>query len=190
MAFHGLFIGIDRYASPDADWLTCAANDARALHALFTDTLGGTSSLLLDEQATTDAITKELMRLADVAADDLVVISFSGHGTETHELASYDIDLWDIPNTTISLDRLGELCAQIPANRLLIILDCCFSGGMGAKAIQVDVAERDLKSVETKLDQISGQGRVILTASSALQKAYESARAGHGFLTLKLLEAL
>lgn len=190
MAFHGLFVGIDRYASPEASWLSCAANDARALHALFLDTFRGNASLLLDEAATRAAVTEALSSLASVAPDDLVVITFSGHGTETHELATYDIDLSDLDNTSISLARLGELCARIPARRLLIVLDCCFSGGMGAKAIQVDFAERDIRSVEVKLEEISGHGRVILTASSATEKAYERARSGHGLLTLHMIEAL
>ena len=56
MAFKGLFIGIDRYASPGVNWLTCSGRDAMALHALFTDTLGGETVLLVDEQATLAAL--------------------------------------------------------------------------------------------------------------------------------------
>jgi hypothetical protein len=41
LAFRGLFIGIDRYQSPDIDELSCARRDAVALEALFVDTLGG-----------------------------------------------------------------------------------------------------------------------------------------------------
>ncbi len=72
----------------------------------------------------------------------------------------------------------------------MIVLDCCFSGGMGAKALQVEGVPRDIQSVEGKLNQISGEGRVVLTASGPTQKAWESSRLGHGFLTLHLLEAL
>jgi len=45
MAFKGLFIGIDRYDSPEINWLSCATRDAKAPHALFTDTLGGETML-------------------------------------------------------------------------------------------------------------------------------------------------
>jgi len=38
LPFKGLFIGIDRYASPGIDWLSCARRDAPALHGFFTDT--------------------------------------------------------------------------------------------------------------------------------------------------------
>jgi len=47
-----------------------------------------------------------------------------------------------------------------------------------------------MQSVDGKLNQISGEGRVVLTASGPTERAWESARLGHGFLTLHLLEAL
>ena len=190
MTFKGLFIGIDRYASPDINWLSCARRDATALHALFTDTLAGETTLLCDEHATVDAIRAEFGKLAASEADDVVVVAFSGHGTETHELVTHDTDPYDLSATTIPLTMLGDWCARIQARRLLVILDCCFSGGMGAKALQVEGVSRDIPSVEAKLNRISGQGRVILTASGATQKAWENTRLGHGFLTLYLLEAL
>jgi helicase len=40
--------------------------------------------------------------------DDLVVIAFSGHGTETHELVAFDTDPDELGTTAISLERLGE----------------------------------------------------------------------------------
>src|SRR5580698_8823566 len=161
MTFKGLFTGIDRYVSPEINWLSCANRDATALHALFTDSLGGETTLLTDGQATTAAIRECFDRLAASDPDDVVVIAFSGHGTETHELVAHDTDPYDLPATTIPLTMLGEWCARIPARRLLIVLDCCFSGGMGAKALQVEGIPRDIQSVEGKLNQISGQGRVI-----------------------------
>jgi len=42
---------------------------------------------------------------------------------------------------------------------------------MGAKALQVVGFPRDIQSVEEKLNQISGQGRVILTASDPPERA-------------------
>jgi len=116
-----------------------------------------------------------------------VVIAFSGHGTETHELVGHDTDPYDLARTTIPLTMLGEWCSRIPSRRLLIVLDCCFSGGMGAKALQVEAVPRDIQSVEGKLNQISGEGRVVLTASGPTQKkAWESPKLGHGFLSLHL----
>jgi helicase len=61
---------------------------------------------------------------------------------------------------------------------------------MGAKASQLDGLPRDIQSVEAKLNQISGPGRVVLTASGPTERAWESSRLGRGFLTLHPLAAL
>ena len=144
MSFRGLFIGIDRYASPGIDWLSCARRDATALHGLFTDSMGGETVLLTDEEATSAAIAEEFRKLTAAAPDDVAVVAFSGHGSETHEIVSYDTDPYDVAGTSIPLATLGEWCARIPCRRLLVILDCCFSGGMGVKALQVDTRPRAL----------------------------------------------
>jgi helicase len=163
MAFRGLFIGIDRYRSPAIGDLSCARRDATALDALFADTLGGTSRLLTDADATRSAIEAEFASLADCDAEDTVVIAFSGHGSETHELIPHDADTADLTNTAVPLDSLQEWFSRIPARRLVLFLDCCFSGGLGSKVLQTDVKPRDLRSAEVKLDQIAGDGRLIFT---------------------------
>lgn len=190
MAFRGLFIGIDRYTSPEINELNCAKRDAVALDALFSDTLGGQSVLLTDQDATRARIEAEFLSLRDTSPDDTVVVGFSGHGSETHELVAHDTTLADIANTTIPLDLLQEWFVAIPAKRLILFLDCCFSGGIGAKVLQIETKPRDLRSIDARLEQLAGAGRVIFTASSASEPAYEHGRYGHGFLTYFLLEAL
>ena len=190
MGFRGLFIGIDRYISPQVNWLSCARRDAVALEALFADTLGGCSTLLTDADATRQRIEAEFSALAGCKAEDMVVIAFSGHGSETHELVTYDTDTGDLAATTIPLDLLAEWFSRIPARQLVFFLDCCFSGGIGAKVLQVEAIPRDMRSIEARLDLLSGEGRLIVTASSPTEPAYEHTRFGHGFLTYYLLEAL
>jgi superfamily II DNA/RNA helicase len=46
------------------------------------------------------------------------------------------------------------------------------------------------QSTDALLDRMAGTGRLILTASTASQPAYEDARLGHGLLTYHLLQAL
>jgi helicase len=104
MGFRGLFIGIDRYASPAVNELSCARRDAVALEAVFADTLGGTTVLLADGDATRERIEQEFAALSGCEPEDTVVICFSGHGSETHELATHDTDLADLPNTAVPLD--------------------------------------------------------------------------------------
>jgi helicase len=75
MAFRGLFIGIDRYASPGVNWLSCVGRDARALHALFTDSFGGETTLLLDDQATVAEIGRRFDTLSACDPEDVVVVA-------------------------------------------------------------------------------------------------------------------
>ncbi len=190
MAVLGLFVGIDRYASPHASWLHCARRDATALHALFTDTLGPGAHLLTDQQATRAAIEGQFLRLAQCSPDDVVVIGFSCHGTRTHEVATYDADPNDLPNTAIPLSLLGTWFARIPARRLLCIIDSCFAGGIGAKVFIPDAVAPPCPPPGNPLDQLSGEGRLVLTATAATEPAWEIGQSSHGLLTFYLLEAL
>ena len=61
---------------------------------------------------------------------------------------------------------LAEWFAQIPARRLLLVLDCCFSGGMGAKVFVADATPRSVDSAEKLLEQVSGRGRLVLTETA------------------------
>ena len=190
MKIHGIFIGIDRFQSPSINWLSCARRDAVALYSLFSDNLQGNFHLIFDENATKDLIEYQVKELSNCAEDDIVIFSFSGHGTTTHELLTYDTNINDIGSTTIELDTLAEWFKNIPARQLICIIDCCFSGGMGAKALEVNFASREFKSGEELIKQFSGSGRVILTASKATEPAWENGKLGHGLLTYHLLEAL
>lgn len=190
MAFRGVFIGVDRYDSSEIGWLSCAGRDARAIHALFEDTLGDGATLLVDEDATLSAIRDRLGELEQAEPDDVVVVFFSGHGASTHHLVAHDTAPDNLASTGLSLDELTERFTRIPARRLLCVLDCCFSGGMGAKVLMPDIHPRDLRSTDSLLDRMSGDGRVILTASGATEEAWEHPSLGHGYLTYHLLEAL
>lgn len=59
MAFRGLFIGIDRYQSSEINELSCARRDAVALEALLSDTVGGTTVHLTDQDALSDALRRD-----------------------------------------------------------------------------------------------------------------------------------
>ena len=192
MVFRGLFIGIDRYQSPDANTLNCAVRDAQALHALFTDTLKEQceNKLLTNENATKKTIEDAFEELYQASEDDVVFISFSGHGSDTHEIVPHDYNSHDVKNTSIPLEELQTWFEKIPAKTVVLLLDCCFSGGLGAKVLRSEMRPRMTKSVDTLLNELCGEGRVILTASSAEEAAWENQKVGHGLLTYFFVEAL
>jgi helicase len=188
--FHGLFMGVNRYASPAINELRFAEADATALHALFKDTLTGECNRLTGAAATREALEQQFTRLAACDEQDVVVVTFSGHGSETHELVTYDARVEDLAASSIPLAELTEWFSAIPARHLVCILDCCFSGEMGAKVLTIDARPRSVDSEEHLLAQMAGDGRLILTASTATQPAWEYTRLRHGLLTHHLIEAL
>jgi len=193
----GLFVGVNRFKSTRIHNLAAAVRDADALHALFEDNLGGTNVKLVDDAATRDRLLVELDNLAATAtANDVVVITFSGHGTDTHELVTHDADPFDFQASCLTLDELTDRISTIEAKHLLVVLDCCFSGGAGSKVLHAPLKVRGSvrgglpRSTDAVLDQMAGTGRLILTASTAEQPAYEDPVVGHGLLTYHLLQAL
>ncbi len=186
----GLFVGVNRFKSTRIHNLAAAVRDADALHALFEDNLGGTNVKLVDDAATRDRLLVELDNLAATAtANDVVVITFSGHGTDTHELVTHDADPFDFQASCLTLDELTDRISTIEAKHLLVVLDCCFSGGAGSKVLHAPLKVRGSvrgglpRSTDAVLDQMAGTGRLILTASTAEQPAYEDPVVGHGLLT-------
>lgn len=189
----GLYIGIDRYADPALQWLSGAVRDARALHALFADTFGEDATLLADDEATGAAIRRALIDLAERAdGDDIIVVTYAGHGSEDHYLIPQDGKVSGIPETSISLDELADLISAIPGQTLFCALDCCFAGGLGARVFSTGLRPRAAAGTGAALDALdrfTGDGRVVLTAAADDQEAMESVRTGHGLLTGRLLEA-
>ncbi|CAM3906054.1 DEAD/DEAH box helicase [Kibdelosporangium persicum] len=193
--FHGLFIGIDNYHDPAFRRLNFAGRDARVLHALFSDNVRGDCVLVQNEEATTARVTAELGRIAETSGDDdFVVITFSGHGTPSRELATHDAVPGRFAETALPLTKLVALVRAIRARLLVVVLDCCFSGGMLARTFFEPDDGSTARSDETDawevVRSISGQGRVFLGAASADEEAFESPRYQHGILTHHLIQGL
>jgi helicase len=186
----GLFIGIDKY-QPPVSRLSCAVADAQALGGLFADSLDGEFKSLLDETATQEAIRRELKDLEACATDDFVVITFSGHGTEDHRLVPADADVQDLSASCISLDELAQRLDHIPAKRLLVVLDCCFSGGFGGARVFAPAVERSMVEDRSAIEALArGTGRIVITASGAGEPALETVEFGHGLLSYYLVNGL
>jgi helicase len=188
MAFKAVFIGVNKHEDPGIPELTGAVRDAQALWALFQDTFSNLDAqLLTDEDATYHSICQNVDRvLASAAGDDVVVITFAGHGTEGHQLVAYDTDRDDTGGTSISMDELAEKFRTSSARAILCIIDCCFSGAAPARVLEGTPHRRaafDFKAFE-------GRGRFLIAAASPIQPAWEEPGTGHGLLTHSILEVL
>lgn len=91
----------------------------------------------MDEEATYNVIEALLAQTLDAATKhDTVLLTFSGHSTHNHRLVAHDTSLADLAATTLSMTSLAERFRRSEAWHILLVLDCCFSGGAPAKVIE------------------------------------------------------
>src|SRR6266480_861370 len=172
MAFLSTFVGVGKYADPNIRDLVGSTRDAAALHALFADSLPDSNPrLLIDEKATVTNIHQALQETLGAATpDDVVIFSFSGHGSHDHRLAAFDTTLSALRASSIGMDELADLFKSTKAKAVFCILDCCFSGAAPAKVLEDSPIPRD---PGTPLEVLVGEGRILLTASGPNEVAYE-----------------
>lgn len=101
MAVKAIFVGINRYLDPAIAELSGARRDAMALWALFTDTIEGLAARrLVDEEATHSEVSDAILGTLEGAhEDDVIVITFAGHGSPGGRLVLSDTDATDLPGT-------------------------------------------------------------------------------------------
>ena len=189
MAFRAAFIGINTHRDPGIPELNGAVRDAKALHALFCDTFDDIrASLLVDEQATTDAVRGELDEVLDGAnPDDVVVLTFAGHGTPGHQLVLYDTDRSSPGDTTSPLEELASRFQKTRARAVLCVVDACFSGAAPARVLEgLPIARAPLADFSA----FEGKGRFLLAAATPTQPAWEEPGTGHGLLTHAVIDVL
>jgi hypothetical protein len=62
-------------------------------------------------------------------------LCYSGHGwlDETsgcYYLVPHDVEPFDLPGSALPAEQFTKALRQVPARRLLVILDCCHAAGM------------------------------------------------------------
>lgn len=189
MAFLGAFIGVDQHADPGIRDLVGAGRDARALWALFSDTIQGIrAELLVDQHASVAAIRQAIANTLGAAGpDDTVIFAFAGHGTKDHRLVAHDTLRSALADSSLPMHELAAAFKTSRARAILCILDCCFSGGAPARVLEDSPVARDESN---PLETLAGTGRILIAASNINERAYEHPTARHGLLTKALMDVL
>jgi helicase len=183
------FIGIDRYKDSRIRDLTGAKRDATALWALFSDTLQDKNSRLLTDDAASLANIAGLLddTLGRATEDDVVILSFAGHGSPDHRLVVSDSDFENIGPTTLDMAEIAKRFRETKAKAVLLLLDCCFSGGAPARVLENAAVARD---AGTPLGEIAGRGRILFSASNTDEPALEDPTTRHGLFTKSIIDNL
>lgn len=189
MKIKAAFIGINKYLDPRISNLSGARRDALALEALFADSIPALDArLLADERATAAEVRATFQQLLTNAdADDVVVLSFAGHGSRDHRLVLHDSVPTD-DSSMIAMSELAELFRASPAKTVFCVLDCCFSGEAPARVLDASPAPR--MALPDWQELFAGKGRVLVAAASPSEPAWEQTSTGHGLLTKAVIDTL
>jgi WD40 repeat protein len=188
-----------RYARPDA----VAVEDFFELHARSIYSQVRVWPGLYDSEATLEGIRDRLQRLAgEVRPDDVVVLFLSGHGVvPSGQEMFYFVpsDMGARGGNQIDREREGgfntamiaEALRNLPARRIIVIIDACQSGGaldslVHVAEIKLAIEERLLRDTAAKS---SGPAGVYILAAATPFRAAIAAY-GHGLLTQALLDVL
>lgn len=205
---HVLTIGVDKFGDKAGGLsLDYAADDARDVANALRDSQklsAGKSSLyadvkvesLIDDEADNNAISDALDRMAASMAksdsnQDVAVILMSSHGEMINGkfyLIPYGFDLGSenaSRHSALSASEFAEKIAAIAAHgRVLLLLDACHSGAVGAGKW---VTTPDAKALQDAMDL---ENVTVLTSSKKNEQSQELSVWRHGALSQAFLDAL
>ncbi len=151
---------------------------------------------LTAESATRQHILAGLDQLAQVPPDATVIVYFSGHGYEfsstfgkSYYLMPFGYEVNRLAETAVSAQELTTRLQAIPAQKLLLLLDCCHAGGLDpSKAPAGAQMSKAPLPPEATVLLAQGNGRAVIASSRADELSY--AGKPYSAFTLALIEAL
>ncbi len=185
-----LLVGIDAY---DFASLDGCITDAVALAEVLSTHSDGSPNWRTEVMLGSDGeppITREVLRdglsqLFKSARDADLLFFFAGHGGQT--LWGADLVTQDATENSlgVSMNDLITLANDSPARSVTLILDCCFSGDMGAlPGLQAAAVAEPFRLAKTVLRE----NVTVMAASRASETSAEVE--GHGAFTRVLLDGL
>jgi hypothetical protein len=169
-----LIVANDDYQDASLGRLRAPARDAAALARVLGDPgVGGFEVEVVSNQPEWRLRRTIGAFFAERSREDLLLLHFSCHGVKDDSgqlyFATTDTELANLDATAVPADFVNRHMSRSHSRRIVLLLDCCYSGafarGMMARAgTGVELPER-----------FEGRGRIVLTASSAMEYAFEAA---------------
>lgn len=213
----GIALGVAEFSDERVPWLKYAGRDAEEFfHSVLRRYPGADMSLLVNGDATCDAIESELQRIErEVQGSDQpvrVVVYLSGHGgcqgpSSTFHFLAHDADLdQDPPGRCLDLERLKrffDIVGRGNGNERMLLADCCYAASetdrdtAKSKSLVVKALPHSQSggANQTGSDRspyaaIYDVGCVVLAACQPHGIALEATEYRHGLFTHFLLSAL
>ncbi|WP_378520864.1 caspase family protein [Nonomuraea helvata] len=167
-----LVVANDEYRDPGLRGLRAPALDAEALARVLGDeAIGGfdVRTMLNEPTAVINEAVEEFF--ADRHPDDLLLLHFSGHGVkdDSGELyfATPSTKLNRLAATAVSAEFVNRRMSRSRCRRVVLLLDCCYAGAFTRGALPRAGADVHVE------EQFGGRGRVVITASNAMEYAFD-----------------
>jgi uncharacterized caspase-like protein len=169
---YALIVANGTYGDAKLSRLRTPTRDAEELARVLRDPAIGDFDveLALDEP---EAVLRRRIAafFADRVRDDLLLLHFSCHGLKDDSgqlyFAATDTEVAHLDATAVSAEFVSRQMTRSRSRKVVALLDCCYSGAIarGLRFRGGDQVDLD--------DHLGGHGRVILTASSAMEYAFE-----------------
>lgn len=189
---HAILIGCSQFpADARLQPLRCPDADVDGMAGLLTSPVHGlfdaANVAVLKNKPHSEVLLVLNRILQSAKKDDFILIYYSGHGKPDPagrlHLATTDTTLDALGATSLPMDSIRSYIDICSSNKVVIILDCCFSGAAGDVFLRGDVNQQ--------LSNVSqARGIYILSASTALQVAQEKEGDRNGVLTKHIIEGV
>jgi hypothetical protein len=176
-----LIVAIDAYEHAGLRRLRSAAADADALAGVLGDPDVGAFDVQVVRNEPAYVVEARIEDLfADAKPDDVVLVHFSGHGLkgEAGDLffAATNTRPDRLASTAVPADFVQRCMRASRSRSVVLLLDCCY-GGAFSQGVTVRAAG-DVNVLENFPTGRAGggRGRAVITASSAMEYAFEGDR--------------
>jgi uncharacterized caspase-like protein len=169
-----LVVAVGQYQDPGLRRLRAPAHDAEALREVLADPAVGGFDVELVVDGTEAQMRRQVWAFFNGRrTDDTLLVHFSCHGVkdDSGELyfAARDTELGALDVTALPAEFVRQQMTKSRSRRIVLLLDCCYSGAFSRGWRHRGSQGMDLQ------ERFQGRGHAVLTASSAMEYAFEGA---------------
>ncbi len=173
-----LVVANDKYRDPGLQSLRSPATDAAALAEVLGDPDVGQFDLSVVRNANVQELREQLDRFFGTASrDDELLVHFSCHGLKDDAndlyLAASDTRPGLLASTGLPADFIARRMRASRARSVALLLDCCYGGAFERGMLARAAGEVSVLDSFGPGQLAEGSGRVVITASSAVEYAFE-----------------
>ncbi|WP_433193979.1 caspase, EACC1-associated type [Nocardia sp. CA-107356] len=167
-----LIVACDNYLDPSLRKLRAPTRDAQALAGVLQDPLIGGFEVHMSVNEPAHVVGEAVEGFfADRVPEDLLLLHFSCHGVKDEDgelyFAASNTKLGRLGATGVAAEFVNRRMNRSRSRRIVLLLDCCYAG-----AFERGMTHR--AGTGMNLEQLSGRGRAVITASSAMEYSFES----------------